>query len=54
MVEKVDYIPLLPEPETLSISAAKCDYSRVELIVGGETALQGEFPHMVRNSDVLV
>ncbi|XP_049884268.1 venom protease-like [Pectinophora gossypiella] len=46
VVEKVDFIPLLPDPETLSISASKCDYTRVELIVGGEKASLGEFPHM--------
>ncbi|CAH2987898.1 unnamed protein product [Chilo suppressalis] len=46
VVEKVDFIPLLPDPETMSISAAKCDYTGVELIVGGENANQGEFPHM--------
>ncbi|KAL4708890.1 hypothetical protein ACJJTC_001689, partial [Scirpophaga incertulas] len=47
VVEKVDFIPLLPDPETMSISTAKCDYTSVELIVGGENAAQGEFPHMV-------
>ncbi|XP_075989698.1 venom protease-like [Anticarsia gemmatalis] len=46
VIEKVDYIPLIPEPETLSISAAKCDYTGVELIIGGENAQTGEFPHM--------
>ncbi|CAG9790612.1 unnamed protein product [Diatraea saccharalis] len=46
VVEKVDFIPLLPDPETMSISAAKCEYTGVELIVGGENANQGEFPHM--------
>ncbi|CAH0730892.1 unnamed protein product, partial [Brenthis ino] len=29
-----------------SISAPKCDYAGVGLIVGGENANQGEFPHM--------
>ncbi|OWR44001.1 seminal fluid protein CSSFP025 [Danaus plexippus plexippus] len=30
----------------MSISAPKCDYNGVELIVGGEDADTGEFPHM--------
>ncbi|KAG6463783.1 hypothetical protein O3G_MSEX014068 [Manduca sexta] len=47
VVERVDYIPLLPDPEPFTITAAKCDYTGVELIVGGENAVQGEFPHMV-------
>ncbi|KAM3955049.1 LOW QUALITY PROTEIN: venom protease [Aphomia sociella] len=45
VTEKVDFIPLLPNPETMSISSAKCEYTGVELIVGGERAA-GEFPHM--------
>lgn len=48
VVEEVGFIPLIPDPEQLSVSAAKCDYTGVELIVGGENANQGEFPHMVR------
>ncbi|KAG6461962.1 hypothetical protein O3G_MSEX012962 [Manduca sexta] len=50
VVERVDYIPLLPDPEPFTITAAKCDYTGVELIVGGENAVQGEFPHMVGTS----
>ncbi|XP_004922188.1 serine protease snake [Bombyx mori] len=46
VVEKVDYLPLLPDPDILSISAAKCDYTGIKLIVGGENANNGEFPHM--------
>ncbi|XP_059051620.1 serine protease snake-like [Achroia grisella] len=46
VTEKVDFIPLLPNPETMSISSPKCEYSGVELIVGGQSADQGEFPHM--------
>ncbi|XP_053622871.1 serine protease snake-like [Plodia interpunctella] len=46
VTERVDFIPLLPNPETMTISSAKCDYAGVELIVGGENANQGEFPHM--------
>lgn len=48
VVEKVDYLPLLPDPDILSISAAKCDYTGIKLIVGGENANNGEFPHMVK------
>ncbi|XP_061381816.1 serine protease snake-like isoform X1 [Danaus plexippus] len=44
--ETVGYIALVPDPETMSISAPKCDYNGVELIVGGEDADTGEFPHM--------
>ncbi|XP_063836138.1 serine protease snake-like isoform X1 [Ostrinia nubilalis] len=46
VVEKVEFLPLLPNPERLSITSAKCDYIGVKLIVGGEKASQGEFPHM--------
>ncbi|XP_022832269.1 serine protease snake-like [Spodoptera litura] len=46
VVEKVPYIPLIPNPEPFTVSAAKCDYTGVELIVGGENANPGEFPHM--------
>ncbi|KAL0809013.1 hypothetical protein ABMA28_012661, partial [Loxostege sticticalis] len=46
VVERVDFIPLLPDPETISLTSAKCDYIGVQLIVGGEKASQGEFPHM--------
>ncbi|XP_050677290.1 serine protease snake-like [Leptidea sinapis] len=46
VIQTVDFLPLLPDPETHSISSAKCDYTKVELIVGGENANQGEFPHM--------
>ncbi|XP_045509083.1 venom protease-like [Colias croceus] len=46
VTQTVDFIPLVPDPDTLSISAAKCDYNGVELIVGGEAASTGEFPHM--------
>nr|AAV91455.1 serine protease 7 [Lonomia obliqua] len=41
------YIPLIPNPDVLSVKASKCEYTGVELIVGGEKASQGEFPHMV-------
>ncbi|KAJ8704950.1 hypothetical protein PYW08_012270 [Mythimna loreyi] len=46
VVKKVGYIPLIPNPESFSVSEAKCDYTGVELIVGGENAKLGEFPHM--------
>ncbi|XP_026748047.1 serine protease snake-like [Trichoplusia ni] len=46
VTQKVDYIPLLPNPQTLSISSAKCDYTGIKLIVGGQNANTGEFPHM--------
>ncbi|CAF4942755.1 unnamed protein product [Pieris macdunnoughi] len=46
VTQMVDFIPLVPDPDTLHISAAKCDYNKVDLIVGGETTSPGEFPHM--------
>ncbi|XP_041983784.1 serine protease snake-like [Aricia agestis] len=46
VMQTVGFIPLIPEPEEMTISAAKCDYTGVQLIVGGESANQGEFPHM--------
>ncbi|CAH0730893.1 unnamed protein product, partial [Brenthis ino] len=46
VVQNVNFIALVVEPDVMSISAPKCDYTGVELIVGGENANQGEFPHM--------
>ncbi|XP_063371926.1 venom protease-like isoform X1 [Cydia amplana] len=46
VVQTFSFLPLVPDPETVSISAPKCDYGKVELIVGGENAQLGEFPHM--------
>lgn len=46
VTQTVDFLPLLPDPDTMSISAPKCNYAKVELIVGGETTETGEFPHM--------
>ncbi|XP_073966663.1 venom protease-like isoform X2 [Choristoneura fumiferana] len=46
VVQTVGFVPLVPDPEAMSISASKCDYVGVELIVGGENAQLGEFPHM--------
>ncbi|CAH2064656.1 unnamed protein product, partial [Iphiclides podalirius] len=46
VMQRVDFIPLVPEPDAQTISAANCNYTGVELIVGGEVAEQGEFPHM--------
>ncbi|CAB3246531.1 unnamed protein product [Arctia plantaginis] len=46
VVLKVEYMALIPDAEALSVSAAKCDYNTIELIIGGENAEPGEFPHM--------
>ncbi|XP_069364373.1 venom protease-like [Maniola hyperantus] len=46
VTQTVGFITLDAEPEKMTISAPKCDYNGVELIVGGENANQGEFPHM--------
>ncbi|XP_023949934.1 venom protease [Bicyclus anynana] len=47
VTQTVGFITLDAEPEKMTLSAPKCDYNGVELIVGGENANQGEFPHMV-------
>lgn len=46
VVKTIGYIPLLPNPESFSVSEANCEYTGLELIVGGENAKPGEFPHM--------
>lgn len=40
-------LPLLPRPDPVPITVEKCDFDKLPLIVGGEKALAGEFPHMV-------
>nr|CAD7397414.1 unnamed protein product [Timema cristinae] len=39
-------LPLLPDPEPISVQVEKCNYNSVKLIVGGEETVPGEFPHM--------
>lgn len=41
-------LPLVSDPNPISFTVEKCDYNSVPLIVGGEVAKLGEFPHMVR------
>jgi len=40
-------LPLVPTPEPVHVDIPKCDFSSVQLIVGGEEAKLKEFPHMV-------
>lgn len=44
--QTVQVIPLVTNPQPVSVSVANCDNS-VPLIVGGTEARPGEFPHMV-------
>lgn len=39
-------LPLVPTPEPVHVDIPKCDFSNVQLIVGGEEAKLKEFPHM--------
>ncbi|XP_026473484.1 venom protease-like isoform X2 [Ctenocephalides felis] len=39
-------LPLVSDPNPISFTVEKCDYNSVPLIVGGEVAKLGEFPHM--------
>ncbi|XP_063220939.1 serine protease Hayan-like [Bacillus rossius redtenbacheri] len=42
----VSALPLVPDPEPISLQVANCNYNGVLLIVGGEKTVPGEFPHM--------
>ncbi|XP_026325621.1 serine protease snake-like [Hyposmocoma kahamanoa] len=46
VVQTVNFFALVPNPDPMSLSAPKCNYIGVELVVGGEKASLGEFPHM--------
>ncbi|XP_068627163.1 serine protease snake-like [Battus philenor] len=47
-VKEVEFIPLELDPDgSKTIKIPYCLHSSVELIVGGQVALNGEFPHMV-------
>nr|AEW46877.1 seminal fluid protein CSSFP027 [Chilo suppressalis] len=46
VVQKVDVSALLVNDEGVSVVASKCQYTGVELIIGGEDANRGEFPYM--------
>nr|CAD7461208.1 unnamed protein product [Timema tahoe] len=45
-------LPLLPDPEPISVQVEKCNYNSVKLIVGGEETVPGEFPHMKMNQPI--
>nr|CAD7402476.1 unnamed protein product [Timema poppensis] len=46
MRDNIMALPLLPDPEPISVQVEKCNYNSVKLIVGGEETVPGEFPHM--------
>ncbi|KDR24454.1 serine protease snake-like [Zootermopsis nevadensis] len=39
-------LPLVPAPEPIHVEIPKCDFTSVQLIVGGEETKLKEFPHM--------
>ncbi|XP_053622712.1 serine proteinase stubble-like [Plodia interpunctella] len=45
-IKKLEFIPLLPSPETIQINVTDCEVSSVPLVVGGKVASIREFPHM--------
>ncbi|KAF5272857.1 hypothetical protein FQR65_LT00453 [Abscondita terminalis] len=47
VVGVVNAVPLVTDPEKVSIDVVKCDYNGLALIVGGSPASPGEFPFMV-------
>lgn len=47
MTETLNVLPLSLDSEAVPLKVQKCDFSAVQLIVGGETSALGEFPHMV-------
>ncbi|XP_026483173.2 serine protease snake-like [Vanessa tameamea] len=46
VTQTVNFIALMPDPDAMTLVSPKCNYESVQLIVGGENAIQGEFPHM--------
>ncbi|XP_028171689.1 serine protease snake-like [Ostrinia furnacalis] len=46
VLSRVDASPLSVDNDGLTFVASKCHYTSVELIIGGEDATRGEFPHM--------
>jgi len=44
---QITYVPLIAVSKPVSITVSECDANNVQLIVGGEEAKVGEFPHMV-------
>lgn len=47
-VERVEVIPLLADPRSSGVLITKCNFDGLPLVVGGEPALPGEFPFMVK------
>ncbi|XP_013188960.1 uncharacterized protein LOC106133695 [Amyelois transitella] len=45
-VKKLEFIPLLPSPESVQINVTECEVSSVPLVVGGKVTSIREFPHM--------
>ncbi|XP_013141976.1 PREDICTED: venom protease-like [Papilio polytes] len=46
VTQNVVYTPLVPGEKPNSVSTSYCLHSHIELVVGGENANLGEFPHM--------
>ncbi|XP_045541206.1 serine protease snake-like [Papilio machaon] len=46
VTQNVVYSPLVPDESPKSVSTPNCFHSYIELVVGGEKATAGEFPHM--------
>lgn len=44
---QLTYVPLTAASQPVSIKVSDCDAANVHLIVGGQEAKLGEFPHMV-------
>jgi hypothetical protein len=47
VTRQLSYLPLTVDSRPVSIKVSDCDAGNVQLIVGGEEAKLGEFPHMV-------
>jgi hypothetical protein len=45
--KQLAYLPLIADSKPVSIKVSDCDADNVPLIVGGQEAKLGEFPHMV-------
>nr|BBG28441.1 secreted serine protease Snake [Gryllus bimaculatus] len=46
VTQTIEALPLVPNPKPVQVHVPNCDISRLPLIVGGENAELGEFPHM--------
>ena len=53
-VDLVSALPLVPAPEPVPMYVPKCEYTPLELIVGGVETKPKEFPHMVMCRNIVV